>query len=457
MSTFTASPNTDTGAVDLSLDMEANTVLSITRSNYNGVASVRAAAGQLPSPLSGTTILSDYEAAQGLNDYAAVLGQDLVEYNYSPNPSPTSPNGWGTTSSYVKTWEASRVGRAAMVYTKSGIGSYLIYGRRAGTSTTSTSYNDPAEYTVIKPGQTAYVSLDLGTAQAGTEAEITIRFTDAAFNSISSSKAPAAPLTANVWKTFTHSATAPDTAAYFWIEWAITFTDGSQTVGGEVTFASRALTALSPVPYFSGNTSSTGTYGYAWKGTANDSWTARTTKGVQQITASTSLDLGGKPWLLVPIAPNYSEQVETITGYTATRDTSSTVHNVIGRPDPVVVMGKLGTRKGSLEVFTKSLADAARVARVFDRGEVVLVKQGVPGLDMYLAALSLDLAPYQVQGEADTRYKLTVDYREVVRPPGDLAGALGWTFDALAQAHVTFDAQKASYATFDNMTLGDRK
>ena len=186
-----------------------------------------------------------------------------------------------------------------------------------------------------------------------------------------------------------------------------------------------------------------------------NSYTLYHTDGTTEI-ASATLTVD-KPWLLVPIAPNYSEQVETITDYSAGRETFSTAHQIIGRPDPIVNFGKLGTRKGTLDIFTASLEDAARVTRVFDRGEAVLLKQTVPGMDMYLAATSLDLAPYSVQGEADTRWKLSVGYLEILRPAGNLAGALGWTFDALALAYPSFDAQLAAFASFDDLTLGDTR
>lgn len=161
-----------------------------------------------------------------------------------------------------------------------------------------------------------------------------------------------------------------------------------------------------------------------------------------------------RPMLLVPIAPNYSEAVDTITNYDAGRQSHSTAHRIIGRADPIVVMGKLGSRQGTLEVFTSSLEDAARVVRVFDRGEAVLLKQALAGMDMYFTADSLDVSPYEVQGE-QTRWKLSIAYQEVIRPYGNLAGALGWTFDALASAYPSFDAQLAAYTSFDNLTLGD--
>lgn len=175
--------------------------------------------------------------------------------------------------------------------------------------------------------------------------------------------------------------------------------------------------------------------------------------GVTQLAAVATLTLPG-PMLLVPIAPNYSEFLETVTDYSAGRDSGSTVHEIIGRPDPIVVLGQLGTRRGNLELWAGSLTDAARLVRVFDRGEVVMLKQTVPGMDMYFTGLSVDVAPWQAAA-AQTRYKVTVTYQEVTRPSGNLAGALGWTFDALAIAYPSFDAVTAAYSTFDDLTLGD--
>ncbi|MCZ9883721.1 hypothetical protein [Arthrobacter sp. B2a2-09] len=183
-------------------------------------------------------------------------------------------------------------------------------------------------------------------------------------------------------------------------------------------------------------------------------YTVTTTNTSDIATASTTLTLA-KPWLMVPIAPNYSSTVETVTNYGAGRSSNSTVHQIIGRADPLVVLGKLGTRTGTLEIWTDSIASANALARVFDRGEIVMLKQGDnAGMDMYFTADDLDISPYSVAGAGLTRYKFTVRYREVVRPYGNLAGALGWTFDALASRYSTFDQILADYATFDALTLG---
>jgi hypothetical protein len=48
-----------------------------------------------------------------------------------------------------------------------------------------------------------------------------------------------------------------------------------------------------------------------------------------------------------------------------------------------------------------------------------------------------------------------VNYQEVTRPPGNLAGALGWTYDALATSYPSYDAMLSDFATYDDLTLGD--
>lgn len=172
------------------------------------------------------------------------------------------------------------------------------------------------------------------------------------------------------------------------------------------------------------------------------------------VTTSITFDIGG-PWLSVPVMPQYSEQVETVTQFSANRDAATTVHRPLGRADALVVMGKLGTRTGTLQIFCHSYAEARTLERVFERGEVVQLRQRVEGLDMYFTATGIPVSPYAVAGETDTRWSLNVNYVEVRRPIGNLAGAFGWTFDTLAADFASFDAVSAAFADFDALTLGD--
>lgn len=172
------------------------------------------------------------------------------------------------------------------------------------------------------------------------------------------------------------------------------------------------------------------------------------------VTTSTTLDIGN-PWLSVPVMPQYSEQVETITDYGSGREAATTVHRPLGRADSLVVMGKLGDRTGSLEIFCQTYADARRLERIFERGEVVQLRQRNEGMDFYFTVLSIPVSPYSVDGEDVTRWSLKINYVEVRRPIGNLAGAFGWTFDAMASDFLSYDAVAAAFTDYDALTLGD--
>lgn len=168
--------------------------------------------------------------------------------------------------------------------------------------------------------------------------------------------------------------------------------------------------------------------------------------------AAVRLDLD-LPWLMVPVMPHYARQVETITGYNAGRESLGKVSTVPGSAAPVVALAPLALRTGSLDLWAPSLAVARSLESVFDRGEIAMLKQRVPGMDMYFTTTKTSITPHEVDGEDGTLWNLAVDYAEVSRPAGPLAGALGWTFDALAAAFPSFDAVTAAYASFDDLTV----
>lgn len=169
------------------------------------------------------------------------------------------------------------------------------------------------------------------------------------------------------------------------------------------------------------------------------------------VTASTVLELS-TPWLIVPALPGYSEPVETITAYSSTRTAQTTVHEVIGRRDPLTTLGVLGSRRGAFDAHCRTLAQARTLEAVLERGLTVMLKQNVPGMDMYFAPVSSAVSPVAPAGE-DTRYALSIAYTQTARPAGYIAAALGWTFDELTAGYATFDDVAAAFFTFDDLTL----
>lgn len=452
MTSIIATPNNETGSIALDITKTTD-VVKVVRTNVNGSEEVRASEGQLPSTGTGSLILQDYEAAHGLNSYNVYLGPE-VRTNRAANPAPGNATGWGTTSAYVQSHEANRLGRPAMIYTKSGASYWLVYGRRAGSPAAGTGSlpTGGAEVMPVTAGQRVYAQMDLGTDTANTDGRFTIRFFNSSFASVGSSESPVVPMQVNTWQTFTHSAVAPAGAVYYWIEWGIAMVSGN-TIGGEKTWASRVYASTDPGTYFDGNTPDVTNVTFDWNGTAHASTSTETTSNIT-VYGSATLTID-KPWLSVPVMPQYSEQVETLTAFGASRESATTVHRPLGRADSLVVMGKLGDRTGSFEVFCNSYAEARKLERIFERGEVVQLRQRVEGMDVYFTVTSIPVAPYSVTGEDSTRWAMVINYVEVRRPIGNLAGALGWTFDELAASATSFDVITQAYATFDALTLGD--
>lgn len=180
-----------------------------------------------------------------------------------------------------------------------------------------------------------------------------------------------------------------------------------------------------------------------------NTYTALSSVGTVLATASATLTVE-KPWLSVPVLPELSVKVEQVSDYSAGRTSSTVVHQVIGRPDPVVNIGKLGLRQGTLEIWTPDAASARALEAVTDAGEVLMLKQAVTGLDMYFTAVETESVPYSPEGAA-TRYRFTIRYVEVLRPEATLKGGRGWTYNELAASFATFDEVTAAYASFDDL------
>lgn len=185
-----------------------------------------------------------------------------------------------------------------------------------------------------------------------------------------------------------------------------------------------------------------------------NTYKALSSAGTVLATASAELTIT-MPWLSVPVLPELSAKVEQVSDYSASRTSTTVVHQVIGRTDPVVNIGKLNLRQGILEIWTPNLASARILESVVGSGEILMLKQAVTGLDMYFTAIDTESAPYSPEGEA-TRYRFTIRYVEVARPEASLKGGRGWTFNELAtSAFSTFDQLKAGYVdSFDDLAAG---
>lgn len=175
------------------------------------------------------------------------------------------------------------------------------------------------------------------------------------------------------------------------------------------------------------------------------------TNGNQQETATAAFtDLGTQRAVLAPSTmPQYLQMPRLITGFEGTRTSRTTVHEVVNREDPLVILGPLGTRRGNLDIYVDEYALGRALEDVYARGEIVLLRQPFDrGLDMYHVAQSTSL------GRDQTAWRLSVTYVETKAPTGPLLGSLGWTFDQAATSYPTFAAARTAFPTFNQYTTG---
>lgn len=189
-------------------------------------------------------------------------------------------------------------------------------------------------------------------------------------------------------------------------------------------------------------------YEAALTGTVN--YTVVSTAGAS---TSTALELTGDAWLTVPTAPAYSQRLDLVTGATLGRTALSAVHHVIDRPDPVVTIGPLGLRAGTLELWCPTYEAARALEAVYASGEIVQLRQDVPGMDMYHVATDTSAAPAS-ELTTPRRWLLAVTFVEVAYPIGNQIGTLGWSIDDVTAAHPTVAALALAYPTVNALTIG---
>lgn len=161
----------------------------------------------------------------------------------------------------------------------------------------------------------------------------------------------------------------------------------------------------------------------------------------------------------VPVLPQLGVALERLTDlYSSTRDTTGTVHEVIDRPDPIVTLGRARSRAGRLEAWCSTYAAARAVEQVYDRGEVVQLRQDTyPGLDMYHVAEATTLRPAELT-TAGWRWVVEISYREVAVPTGPRLGDTGWTWADLSAQYPSWAAMRTAYVaaakTWADVTAG---
>lgn len=156
----------------------------------------------------------------------------------------------------------------------------------------------------------------------------------------------------------------------------------------------------------------------------------------------------------LPLSPTATLTVDPtrVTDYTHTRESSATVHQIIGRPDdPIVVRGRLRSRTGKLSVGCDTYQTARELTAILQNGYDVLFRQpGLAGADLYFTVRSVSVQP------EEEWWATEIEYMEVKAPTADRPAASVWDFtDLAALPGSSFGSIAEDYASFVDLTLNE--
>ena len=161
------------------------------------------------------------------------------------------------------------------------------------------------------------------------------------------------------------------------------------------------------------------------------------------------------PWLGTPETPHYSAPVASVLTYGAGVVNQSTVHEPDGAPAIVIVRGG-STRRGSMTIQGGSYSTALNLLRLCQQGRTMLLRETQhPGMDMFFMPMNADIITSLAAGAA-SQFDLSVQYIEVGRPTGPLAGAFGWTWDDVPASFDNWWDVFDAYANWADVRLDRR-
>ena len=143
-----------------------------------------------------------------------------------------------------------------------------------------------------------------------------------------------------------------------------------------------------------------------------------------------------------------------VTSYDARSSAASTVHRVVNRADPVVILRTAPLPEGNLQITCPSLASAQAIGFVLAQPATFMLRQSdQDSLDFHFVVTGMGLshgpAPWgTVEGRDEWRWVLDVSYTEIATPPETVTRTAGWTYADVTAAYATYIAVQGTYATY---------
>lgn len=173
--------------------------------------------------------------------------------------------------------------------------------------------------------------------------------------------------------------------------------------------------------------------------------------GTATATVTTAVAL---PVLMAAVLPHSRATLAAVTDFSDESEMGGTVHQVIGRAEPLVIGAGHTLATGSLTVYAGSFEDAQAVAAVARAGNVLLLRQPTyAGMDRYLTARRASVRPRN-DDTTPRRWDVELAYLEQASPDGPLESAAGWNYAAHTALGLTYAQSTAQFATYRDRVIG---
>jgi hypothetical protein len=142
--------------------------------------------------------------------------------------------------------------------------------------------------------------------------------------------------------------------------------------------------------------------------------------------------------------------------YDQTSQGTSTVHPVVGRTDPLVVLGAAADPTGTLVIRCASLAAAQQLIGVLSSPAIFMLRQSDQvNLDFYFAVTSVSLAhsaeDWTTSPRPERRWDVSVSFASVASPPGILVPIGAWAYADLLAGYRDYLLVRAAFATYGDL------
>lgn len=158
------------------------------------------------------------------------------------------------------------------------------------------------------------------------------------------------------------------------------------------------------------------------------------------------------PVFSLPFTPGVRCFPDAVTRLDSARDSGARFHPVIGREDPLVVTGRLGAGRGTLQVLAETRDGLVGLEEVLAFGDPVHYRQSEHfGLDMYFIAERVAVSADPEEGT----WVMNLDYARINYPEGVLQENPGWSFETLARSPLdNFTSVAMAYPSFAALAAG---